>query len=69
VDRTERLLELIPATVTVVSESGIAEPAQLARLEQCGVAAVLVGEKLMRAADPEAALTALKTFTHTERAL
>jgi indole-3-glycerol phosphate synthase len=69
VDRTERLLSLVPDGVAVVSESGIREPEQLRRLQQRGVAAVLVGEMLMRAPDPEAALGALKTFSPAERAL
>ena len=59
VERTERLMGEIPAGVTVVSESGIARSEQLSRLEQAGVAAVLVGETLMRSADPEAALRTL----------
>ncbi len=60
VERTERLMGEIPAGVTVVSESGIAEAEQLSRLEDAGVAAVLVGETLMRSADPEAALRILR---------
>jgi indole-3-glycerol phosphate synthase len=59
VERTERLMGEIPTGVAVVSESGIARAEQLSRLEQAGVAAVLVGERLMRSADPEAALRAL----------
>ena len=50
----------IPAGVTVVSESGIAEAEQLRRLRGAGVDAVLVGESLMRSADPEAALRTLR---------
>ncbi len=59
VERTERLMGEIPAGVTVVSESGIARSEQLSGLERAGVAAVLVGETLMRSADPEAALRTL----------
>jgi indole-3-glycerol phosphate synthase len=59
VERTERLMGEIPAGVTVVSESGIAQAEQLSRLEDAGVAAVLVGEMLMRSVDPEAALRKL----------
>lgn len=62
VERTFALLEGIPAGVTVVSESGIAAPGQLARLEQAGVAAVLVGESLMRSPSPEDALRALRSY-------
>ncbi len=60
VERTERLMGEIPSGVTVVSESGIAQAGQLSRLENAGVAAVLVGETLMRSADPEAALRKLR---------
>jgi indole-3-glycerol phosphate synthase len=59
VERTSRLLESIPAGTIVVSESGIAAPEQLHRLEGQGVSAVLVGETLMRAPDPQRALAAL----------
>ena len=60
VERTERLMGEIPAGVTVVSESGIARAEQLSRLERGRCAAVLVGETLMRSADPEAALRTLR---------
>ncbi|HMD57951.1 MAG TPA: indole-3-glycerol phosphate synthase TrpC [Solirubrobacteraceae bacterium] len=63
VARTGRLLGLIPPEVLVVSESGIAEPTQLSRLHAGGVRAVLVGETLMRAGDPAAALRALREFS------
>lgn len=43
----------------VVAESGIGGPEDLAGLAQAGVAAVLVGESLLRAADPGAAVRAL----------
>jgi indole-3-glycerol phosphate synthase len=59
VRRTSRLLGEMPAGATVVSESGIAAPEQLAELEREGVAAVLVGESLMRAPDPQRALVGL----------
>ena len=59
-ERTARLMSGIPASVTVVSESGISTPDQLGRLQRAGVHAVLVGEALMRSADPAAALSALR---------
>jgi indole-3-glycerol phosphate synthase len=60
VGRTERLMAALPDDVLVVSESGISGPEQLRRLHECGVRAVLVGEALMRAADPAAALRSLR---------
>jgi indole-3-glycerol phosphate synthase len=59
VQRTFELLADIPAGKTVVSESGFHSRAQLDDLERVGVDGVLVGESLMRAPDPEAALRAL----------
>jgi indole-3-glycerol phosphate synthase len=59
VRRTYQLLEEMPAGATVVSESGIAGAEQVAELARRGVAAVLVGETLMRASDPRQALSAL----------
>jgi indole-3-glycerol phosphate synthase len=49
-------MEGMPAEAIVVSESGIAEASQLVALQAQGVHAVLVGETLMRAADPAAAI-------------
>jgi indole-3-glycerol phosphate synthase len=59
VERTFELLADIPAGKTVVSESGFHSRDQLDELERVGVDGVLVGEWLMRAPDPEAALRAL----------
>ena len=59
IERTFELLVDIPAGKTVVSESGFHSREQLDELERVGVDGVLVGESLMRAADPEAALRAL----------
>ncbi len=61
--RTEQLMDAIPPEVTVVSESGIADVGQIVRLRARGVSAVLVGESLMRATDPAAALRALTMTT------
>lgn len=58
-ERTFSVLADVPTGKTVVSESGIHHRGQLEDLEQVGVDAVLVGESLMRAPDPEAALRAL----------
>ncbi len=55
VQRTFDLLADVPAGKTVISESGFRVREQLDELERVGVDAVLVGETLMRADDPEAA--------------
>jgi len=55
VQRTFELLADVPAGKTVVSESGISSREQIEELERVGVDAVLIGETLMRAPDPEAA--------------
>ena len=49
---TERLAEEVPGEVLLVSESGIKSPADARRLLAAGANAVLIGEALMRAADP-----------------
>jgi len=55
VERTYELLGDVRDGALVVAESGFREHAQLVRLQQAGVDAVLVGEALMRAPDIEAA--------------
>lgn len=57
--RTFDLLSDVPAGKTVVSESGIFAREQIEELEGVGVDAVLVGEAVMAAADPELAVRAL----------
>jgi len=56
---TYRLMPDVPAGKTVVAESGISDRSELEELERVGVDAVLIGEALMRSADPEAAVRAL----------
>ncbi len=50
--RTERLVKNLIGKALVVSESGIEWRHQVARLEQMGVDAILVGESLVRSQDP-----------------
>ena len=57
---TFRLQKEIPADIPVVSESGIRDHDDMQRLADHGVAAVLIGETLMRAADQSAALKELR---------
>ena len=65
VQTTAELLTDIPAGKTVVSESGYGRRDQLDELERIGVDAVLVGEALMRADDPE---TMVRELTRDEEA-
>src|SRR5215208_1236273 len=53
IETTLRLLTDVPAGKTVVSESGYERREQLDELERIGVDAVLIGEALMRAEEPE----------------
>jgi indole-3-glycerol phosphate synthase len=50
----------VPSHCCLVSESGIRNRADVLRLMEAGVRAILVGETLMRAADPGAALDELR---------
>jgi indole-3-glycerol phosphate synthase len=58
-DRTELLAPRVPGDRLLVAESGIAAPADIARLTTAGARAFLVGEALMRQPDVEAATRAL----------
>ena len=64
IQRTFDLLADVPAGKVVVSESGIQNREQIDELELVGVDAVLIGEALMRAPDPEAAV---RELTRTEQ--
>jgi len=54
-----RMRPRVPPDRVIVAESGIRDAADVARLRAAGVDAILVGETLMRAPDPAAALRAL----------
>jgi len=56
---SERLLPLVPTSVTAVAESGISRPEDLARLHATRCDAVLMGEVFARSADPAATLATL----------
>ncbi|WP_293678954.1 indole-3-glycerol phosphate synthase TrpC [uncultured Phenylobacterium sp.] len=56
---TERLAAAAPPGALLVTESGIASPADVARLESAGATAMLVGESLMGQVDVEAATRSL----------
>jgi indole-3-glycerol phosphate synthase len=60
-ETTELLAPKVEKGRMVVGESGLLEPADLARLSKAGVNAFLIGESLMRQADVEAATRAILT--------
>ncbi len=60
-DRPIRLRELVPADRIAVAESGVRDAGRLRRWRAAGYDAALVGEALMRSADPRAAAAA---FVH-----
>jgi indole-3-glycerol phosphate synthase len=64
---TEQLITDVPAGKTVVAESGYSSRDQLDELERIGVDAVLIGEALMRAPDPEQAVRDLTGDEHATR--
>jgi indole-3-glycerol phosphate synthase len=59
VHASEALIAQMPKEVIAVSESGLKTAADLARLKALGYRAFLIGERLMSAADPGAALADL----------
>jgi indole-3-glycerol phosphate synthase len=58
-DHVLRLRDRVPAECVLVAESGIRNRADVERLEQAGIGAMLVGESLLRSPDPGAAAAAL----------
>jgi indole-3-glycerol phosphate synthase len=56
---TERLRRVIPDDLVLVSESGIHTQEDARRMREAGADAILVGEVLMRAADPAATIKEL----------
>jgi indole-3-glycerol phosphate synthase len=58
-DTTLELVQAVPPDRILVTESGIATPADVARMRGAGVGTFLVGESFMREPDPGAALQRL----------
>jgi indole-3-glycerol phosphate synthase len=56
---SEKLKKLVPPGIVTVAESGLRTSADLRRMRDVGVDAVLIGETLLRAPDPGAALRQL----------
>lgn len=57
---SEYILPHVPAGITVISESGVRDPEDIARLYAAGARGLLVGETLMRAEDPAAVVRSFK---------
>jgi indole-3-glycerol phosphate synthase len=57
--RAERVAKVLPDSVTKVAESGIESRDEVRRLAEAGFDAILVGEALVTAADPEDAVRVL----------
>lgn len=55
---SEALIPQIPEGIVRISESGIFTPEDASRARDCGADAILVGEALMRADDPDATIKA-----------
>jgi len=55
VERAERLRSVVPDDRIAIAESGVRDPSTIARWRAVGFDAALVGEALMRSADPAAA--------------
>ena len=52
IQATFDLADRIPAGVVLVSESGLSDPEQIARVREAGASAVLIGDALVTAPDP-----------------
>ena len=61
-DTTYELKEMAPSDCTLVSESGIKTPEDVARLKAAGAHAILVGESLLRESSPGAAAAHLMSL-------
>lgn len=60
VDNSRRLRELIPSDILFISESGVKNGEDVAKLRMIGADGVLIGETLMRATDKKAKLDELR---------
>lgn len=65
---SELLLPQVPSAVFAISESGMHDANDLHRVRLAGARGFLIGESLVRAADPAATLGALKTALRSETA-
>jgi indole-3-glycerol phosphate synthase len=51
---------MLPPECVVIAESGYSKASDIGECARSGIAAVLIGESLMRATDPAAAVAALR---------
>ncbi|OXM16637.1 indole-3-glycerol phosphate synthase TrpC [Paenibacillus herberti] len=58
-ETTERLMRMVPAGVSVISESSISQPEDIEYIRGTGASGVLVGEHFMRQLDPGEAVEQL----------
>jgi indole-3-glycerol phosphate synthase len=65
-DTSERLIAEAPRDQIMISESGLQDPKSLRHLRALGFRGFLIGEALMRAPDPEAALRDLIAATERD---
>jgi indole-3-glycerol phosphate synthase len=65
---TERLAPKVPSCCTIVSESGIRTTEDIRRVVAAGVHGALIGESLMRAADPRALLESFLAIAQQTKA-
>jgi indole-3-glycerol phosphate synthase len=63
---TEALAPLIPKDRVVISESGIKSLEDIRRVAAAGVHGALIGESLMRAANPQAVLKSFRAAAHAK---
>lgn len=59
-ENSRKLRDLIPDNVLFVSESGVKDEGDIAKIKQMGADAVLIGEALMRASDKKEMLNRLR---------
>jgi len=62
---SEYILPHVPPGITVISESGVRDPEDIARLHAAGARGLLIGETLMRAEDPAAMVRSFKAAAHS----